>query len=95
MWDDRTLEEEAAWHKAAAQFSEGALAGLRALPLPSELATFINRMLSLVEQETDVLRQLAFAASAGDWALVEKLGGRASHLDASSHPPGLPDTAPA
>jgi hypothetical protein len=62
------LEFDAAWSKAAARFSEKALAKLRALAPPKADRVRINRVLSSMELLTDVLRQLAAAASDGDAA---------------------------
>jgi hypothetical protein len=54
---------EPAWSKAAAQASEKALAKLRAIPPPQVDRVLIKRLLALMEQQTEVLRQ---EASAGD-----------------------------
>jgi hypothetical protein len=67
------LEFDAAWSKAAARFSEKALAKLRALVPPKADRDRVNRVLSSMELLTDVLRQLAAAASEGDAARVRIL----------------------
>jgi len=67
------LELDAAWGKAAARASEEALTKLRALPPPEADRARVKQVLSLMEQQTDVLRQLAAAASAGDTARVGML----------------------
>jgi serine/threonine-protein kinase len=68
------LEHEAAWNEAAVRFSEEALAGLRALRPPQGGRAWVKEMLSLFEEQTDVLRQAAAAAAAGDAALAADLG---------------------
>ena len=72
--DGTELEVAAAWSEAAARFSEEALAELRALPPPKAHRARLNEFYSLLEKQTDVLRQVAAAASAGDTARVETLG---------------------
>jgi hypothetical protein len=67
------LEVEEAWSKAAARFSKKALADLRALVPPKADRVRVNRLLSSMELQTDVLRRLAPAASAGDTARVRDL----------------------
>lgn len=67
------LEVEAAWSKAAARASRGALTELRALRPPVADRAQVKRVLSVMEQQTDVLRRLAAAASAGDTARVRML----------------------
>jgi hypothetical protein len=62
----RTLEEIGAFSKAAVRFSEEALKELRALPAPEADRAGLNELSSLFEQQTDVLRQVAVMASAGD-----------------------------
>lgn len=74
------LELEAAWSKAAARASEEGLTKLRALPPPEADRTRVKQVLSLMEQQTDVLRQLAAAASAGDTARVRMLSDRRVRL---------------
>jgi hypothetical protein len=71
--DATDLEVTAAWSLAAARFSEEALAELRALPPPKAHRARLNEFYSLLEQQTDVLRQAAAAASAGDTARVGTL----------------------
>jgi hypothetical protein len=65
-------ENEAA-HQAASEISEEALGELQALEAPAEMRETVAGVLSLIEQEIAVDRQLAEAASAGDSALVEQL----------------------
>jgi hypothetical protein len=48
-----------AWSKAAAQASERALAKLRAVPPPQVDRALIKRLLALMEQQTEVIRQEA------------------------------------
>lgn len=91
---DWSLEDHWAWHLAAARFSEEALAELRAVPRPAG-DTWINRMFSHVEQETAVLSELAAAASAEDWALVEKLERDRVTLTHHRIHPGCPIQLPA
>jgi hypothetical protein len=59
------LEIDAAWSKAAARASERALAKLRKLPAPVDRAR-LGEIMSVMERQTDVLRRMAVAASAGD-----------------------------
>jgi hypothetical protein len=68
------LEVAAAWSEAAARFSEEALEELRALHAPKAHRAHLNEFYSLLELQTDVLRQIAAAASAGDSARAEALG---------------------
>jgi hypothetical protein len=68
------LEAEATWSKAAARASEEALASLRALRPPKADRARVNRIYALMERQTDLLRQLAAAASAGERARVNELG---------------------
>ncbi len=68
------LESIAAWYEAAARFSEQALAKLRALPSPKGERAHFNRFYALLEQQTDVRRQAAPAASAGETRRAEVLG---------------------
>jgi hypothetical protein len=74
------LEVEAAWSKAAARASEKALAKLRLLRPPEADRARVNQVLSLMEQQTDVLRRLAAAASAGYTARVRILSEERIHL---------------
>jgi hypothetical protein len=67
------LEAEFAWSKAAARASEKALAKLRALRAPEADRDRVTNVLSLMERQTDSLRELAAAASAGDRARVQVL----------------------
>jgi hypothetical protein len=68
------LEDIAASSKAAALASEKALTELRALPPPEADRARVNRILLLMEQQTEVLRQTAVAAAAGDATRVRMLG---------------------
>ena len=68
------LEDFAAMGETMARISEEALAEMRALPPPREAARArFSVFYSLAEQQIDVLRQAAGAASAGDSARVEML----------------------
>jgi hypothetical protein len=62
----RTLEEIGTFSEAAARYSEEALKELRVLPAPEADRAGLNELYSLLEQQTDVLRQVAVMASAGD-----------------------------
>jgi hypothetical protein len=74
------LEDQAAWYETAVRFSEEVLAELRALtPPPADRAMFYL-FYSLLEQQTDALRQAAAAASAGDTARAALLGAERTHL---------------
>jgi hypothetical protein len=60
--------------EAAARASEEALAALRGLRPPRPDRALVNRVLSLMEQQTDVQRQVAAAVSAGEVEKGSKLG---------------------
>jgi hypothetical protein len=62
---------EAAWSETAARASSEALAELRALHPPEDSA--VIELLSLMEQQTNVLSRVAVAASAGDTERVRRL----------------------
>lgn len=62
---------DAATYQIAHRISAEALAKLRALS-PSESGR-LDEIFSLMEQQTDVLGQIADAASAGDSALVDSM----------------------
>jgi hypothetical protein len=69
-----TLEDYAAWSEAAARIWEQALAELRAVPPPDSLLAHVNGALALMGQQTEALRQVVSAATAGDSTLLERLG---------------------
>ena len=69
---------EAVWSETAARASAEALAELRALHPPENSA--VIEMLALMERQTDVLHQVAMAASAGDTARVRRLSGERIRL---------------
>jgi hypothetical protein len=76
VWTDAeewTLQKEAAWSETAARISEEALVELRALSPPEADQGRFHEILSLMQQQTDVLRQIAEAATAGDAELVQTL----------------------
>jgi hypothetical protein len=75
-----TLEDEAAWNEAAARLSEDALAEIRALPPPEGDQAPFAGVFQVMQQLTDLLFERAAAASAGDAALVETLGGQLDDL---------------
>jgi hypothetical protein len=74
------LEELAAWSKAAARASEGAIAELRALAPPKGDRVAVERVLSFMERLPGVLRRLAAAASAGETARFRILAGEQIRL---------------
>jgi hypothetical protein len=71
-------EVEGVWRETAALASAQALTELRSLHPPENSA--VIEMLSLMERQTDVLRQIALAASAGDTARVRRLSGERIRL---------------
>jgi hypothetical protein len=75
--DGTELEQISAWSETAARASEEALAELRALPPPKADRGRVNPILSFMEQQTDVLHQVA---SAGGTARVRTLGEERIHL---------------
>jgi hypothetical protein len=74
------LEDEAAWNETAVRFSEEVLAELRALTPPEADRARFYQFYSLLEQQTDALRQAAAAAFAGDTARAALLGYERVHL---------------
>jgi hypothetical protein len=58
---------ELAWSKAAARASEKALSKLRAVPPPQGDRALIKRLLALMEQQTEVLRQGASGSDTGEY----------------------------
>ena len=66
--------EPKASDEVAARASEVALAALRRLSPPPRDRARVNRMLSLMEQQTEVQRQVAAAVSAGEIEQGSKLG---------------------
>jgi hypothetical protein len=74
------LEVQAASSKSAARAAKKALRELHALPPPEVDRARVKQVLSFMELQTDVLRQLAAAAAAGDTARVEMLSGEGVHL---------------
>jgi hypothetical protein len=67
------LEDIAAWSKAAARASRGALTELRALRAPTADRAWVTEIYALMERQTHVLRQLAASASAGEATRVQML----------------------
>jgi hypothetical protein len=63
----------AAWSEAAARASEEALAKLRALRAPAGERAWVSEIYLLMERQTDVLHQIAAAASAGHATRVQVL----------------------
>jgi hypothetical protein len=74
------LQVQAASSKAAARAAERALRQLRALPPPEVDRARVRQVLSFMELQTDVVRQLAVAASTGDITRVEMLSDEGVHL---------------
>jgi hypothetical protein len=70
---DLALKDIAAWNAAAARFSEEALVELRALTPPEADRAHLNEFYWLLEQQTDVLRRTAMAASNLDHVRPEDL----------------------
>jgi hypothetical protein len=68
-----TLELEAAWSDAAADYAEESLGALRSLATPDSERDRFNELLALMERQSDVLRQIENAASGGDNELVGSL----------------------
>ena len=73
--DGWELEELAAWSKAAARFSDEALATLRALqrPEPRTDRAWVTGALALFDQQTDAVRRVAAAAAAGEASRARNL----------------------
>lgn len=68
-----TKESLEAWHEAALRNSEDSLRQLRALT-PSEAdRDEFDRAFTLMERQTEILRQIEATAAASDLKLVEKL----------------------
>jgi hypothetical protein len=68
------VEQEAAWNEAAARASERALTKLRALSPPKADRDPINEVISLMQLQTNVLRQAAAEGSAGHARAARLLG---------------------
>jgi hypothetical protein len=75
-----TLQDIVASSRAAANASEKAITELRALPRPEVDRARVNQVLSFMELQPDLFRQLAAAASAGDTARVRMLSDERIHL---------------
>ena len=89
-----TLEEVGALSETAVRFSQEALVELRTLVPPETDRAGINEFYSLLEQQTEVLRQVAVMAAAGDAAralmLWEEHRRLAAQADALGYGPWCP-----
>ncbi|HWB90050.1 MAG TPA: hypothetical protein VG872_12695 [Acidimicrobiia bacterium] len=68
------LESVASWHETQARYAEGVIAELRVLSAPAEIASRLDQLFQLMETETELNRQVAEAAAAGDQGAVDALG---------------------
>lgn len=74
------LEGIVAYSEAATNASEKAITDLRALPPPEVDRARVNQVLAFMELQPDLFRQMAAAASAGDFARIQMLSGERVHL---------------
>lgn len=74
------LEGIVAYSEAATNASEQAIRELRALPPPEVDRARVNQVLSFMELQPDLFRQMAAAASAGEFARIKMLLGERAHL---------------
>ena len=81
------LQSVADWHEAQARHADDVIARLRALAVPEEIADSVDRFLVLAKEETDLNRQVASAAKAGDQATVDALTGQ--RIDATHAKDGI------
>jgi hypothetical protein len=86
-----TNEDQELMHQAAALHSEEALSQLRQLPYSGTDATRLEQVLSLMEDQTQVLHLIAEAATAGQAASVETLIARRVDLTHQKDSVGGPD----
>ena len=81
------LESVATWHHAQTRYADRVIAELSTLPVPELIADDIDRFVTLMQQETDLNRQVAAAAAAGDQSAVDTLTGQ--RVDATHAKDGL------
>jgi hypothetical protein len=75
-----TIEGMVARSNAAANASQKAITQLRALPVPEVDRARVNQVLSFMELQPDLFRQMAAAASVGDIGRVQILSNERIHL---------------
>ncbi len=67
------LQSLAAWHDTRALYADAVIAQLHSLTVPDEIADRVERFLLAMEEENDLIRQVAAAAAAGDQVAVDAL----------------------
>jgi hypothetical protein len=81
------LQSVADWHDAQTRYADRVIAELTTLPVPELIADDVGRFFTLMEEETELNRQIAAAAAANDQSAVDTLTRR--RVDATHAKDGL------